>query len=118
MPTNVEKYDAAIAVYEQGQVEAAVGKLQELVAEDDSYPLAHGALSVLLGKLDRHDEAVEHARRVCELEPDDPFSFIALSLLCQKAGRIPEAEQALMQARQAQYMTAARQAPAESEEKA
>jgi hypothetical protein len=44
---------------------------------------------------------------VCRLEPDDPFSFVAMSLMCQKAGRIAEAEQAMLQARQVEY--AARQ---------
>jgi Flp pilus assembly protein TadD len=45
---------------------------------------------------------VEHAGKVCELEPEDPFSFVAMSTICQKAGRIAEAERALAQAHQAQ----------------
>ena len=69
--------------------------LSALIAEHPDYALAHAALSVFYGKLGRHDEAVEHARKVCELEPDDSFSFMAMSLICQRAGRLPEAEQAL-----------------------
>lgn len=106
MPTNVEMYDAAIELQQQGRIEEAVGKLQELVAHDANYALVHAALSVFCLKLDRKDEAVEHAQKVCELEAQDPFSFIALSLVCQKVGRLPEAEQAMMQARQVQYADA------------
>jgi hypothetical protein len=36
-------------------------------------------------KLGRHEEAIEHARQVCELEPNDPFSYTALSVTYQRA---------------------------------
>jgi Flp pilus assembly protein TadD len=52
--------------------------------------------------LERHDEAIRHARTVCELEPNDPFSFTALSVACMRGGRIPEAEEALARSRMLQ----------------
>ncbi len=96
-------YDEAIALQQQGDWEGAIGKLDELLARDPAYALAHSALSVFYSRLDEHEKAIEHAQKVCEMEPEDPFSFVALSLICQKAGRIPEAEQAMMRARQAQF---------------
>ena len=114
MVTSTEMYDTAIAMHERGQLDEAISKLKELLAHEETYALAHAALSVFYSRLERHDEAIEHAQRVCDLEPDDPFSFIAMSLLCQKAGRIPEAERALMEARRAQYSSADRQEPDES----
>jgi len=102
MPTPEQMYDEAIELQQNGKLEEAVGRLHELLGQDPSYALAHAALSVFYGNLEKSDEAVEHGRKVCELEPTDPFSFVALSLICQKAGRVGEAEQALMQARQAQ----------------
>ena len=105
MPTVDELYDEAIAVQQAGGLEEAVGKLEQLTAQHPDYALAHAALSVFYGKLNRPDEAVEQAQRVCELEPDDPFSFMAMSLICQKAGRIPEAEQALGVAMEKQWAT-------------
>ncbi len=105
MPTNEEMYDAAIELQQAGKLEDAVGKLQQLVQQDDSYGLAHAALSKFYSDLSRHDEAVEHARKVCELEPKDPFSYVAMSMICQKADRISEAEQALMEARRAQQQS-------------
>jgi len=101
MPTQVEWYDEAITLQQEGNLEEAVDKLQGLVKEHPDYALAHAALSVFQSTLNRHDEAVAHAQKVAQLEPNDPFSFVALSLICQKAGKIPEAEQALMQAREA-----------------
>lgn len=102
MSSEVERYDEAIQLQQDGQLEEAVAKLEQLATDQPDYALAHAALSVFYQKLDRNDEAVEHAGKVCELVPEDPFSFIAMSTICQKAGRIAEAEQALAQAHQAQ----------------
>jgi predicted Zn-dependent protease len=109
MSTVEQRYDEAIELQQQGKLEEAVGKLSELIAEFPDYALGHAALSVFYGKLDRHDEAIEHAKRVCELEPDDSFSFMSMSLVCQRAGRLQEAEQALGIAMEKQW--AARRAP-------
>jgi Flp pilus assembly protein TadD len=101
MPTKEEMYDEAIRLQQQGDLEQAVGKLQELVEQHADYALAHAALSKFYSSMERHDEAIEHAQKVCELEPEDPFSFDAMSLICQKAGRLAEAEHALREAWQA-----------------
>jgi len=103
MPTVEQRYDEAIELQQQGKLEEAVGKLSALIADQPDYALAHAALSVFYCKLGRHDEAVEYAKKVCELEPDDSFSFMAMSLICQRAGRLPEAEQALGLAMQKQW---------------
>ncbi len=103
MPTVDQLYDEAIDLQQAGKLEEAVGKLESLIVDHPDYALGHAALSVFYGKLNRTDEAVEHAQRVCDLEPEDPFSFMAMSLICQRAGRIPEAEQALGLAMQKQW---------------
>ena len=102
MATVDQLYDEAIELQQAGKLDEAVGKLETLLVENADYALAHSALAVFYGKLDRADEAVEHARRVCELEPDDPFSYMAMSMICQRAGRTTEAEQALGLAMQKQ----------------
>lgn len=95
-------YDQAISLHETGRTAEAIEQLQAILNKDPNFALAHSALSFLFGKLQRYDEALAHARRVSEIEPSDPFSFVALSLMCQKAGQIREAEQAAMSARQLQ----------------
>ncbi len=102
MPTSDILYDEAIKLQQGGDWEGAVGRLRELLTSDPDYALAHSALSVFCGRQEDFDAAIRHAEMVCELEPEDPFSFIAMSLLCQKAGRIADAERAMMQARQVQ----------------
>ncbi|HEX4129505.1 MAG TPA: scaffolding protein [Pirellulales bacterium] len=94
MASNEELYAEAEKLKDQGNLEAAVAKLEELLSASPDYALAHSALAVYLGRLKRHPEAVQHAIRVCELEPNDPFSFTALSVIYQRAGMIPQAEDA------------------------
>jgi Flp pilus assembly protein TadD len=102
MLTNEELYSEAERLKDSGDLEAAAKKLEELLAHDPTYALAHSALAVICGRLRRHDEAIEHALKVCELEPKDAFSFTALSVTFQRAGRIPEAEEAMARARMMQ----------------
>jgi Flp pilus assembly protein TadD len=103
MPTASELCDEAIRLQEAGKLDEAVAKLEALVADQPDYALAHSALSVYYGKLDRHEEAVQQALIVCQLEPTDPFSFMSMSLICQRAGRIAEAEQAMAQSMELQW---------------
>ena len=103
MPTADERYDAAIALQQSGKLAEAVAELERLAADEPQFALAHSALSVFYSRLQRHDDAVAEAQKVCELEPDDPFSFMSMSIICQKAGRIAEAEAAMSQAVEKQW---------------
>ena len=102
MPTKEASYDQAVALQQEGRLEEAIEQLETLIGQDPDYALAHAALSVFYGRIEQFDKSIEHGRKVCELESSDPFSFIALSLICQKAGNTQEAEQALLQARKAE----------------
>jgi Flp pilus assembly protein TadD len=103
MPSVEQLYDEAIQQQQAGKLEEAVGQLEALLVAHPDYALAHTALGAFYGRLGRHEEAVQHARKVCDLEPDDPFSYMALSLVCQRAGHIPEAEQAMGEALSRQW---------------
>lgn len=97
-----ERYDAAQRIKDGGDLAAAVTALEAVVADHPGFALAHAALAAWCRRLERFDEAIRHARRVCELEPDDPLSYTALSVTCMQAGRIPEAEEALARSRMLQ----------------
>jgi tetratricopeptide (TPR) repeat protein len=88
MPTNEELYDQADKLKDAGKLEEAVVKYGEIVAQDPNYALAHSALAVVCGLLGRHEEAVQHGRRVCELEPNDAFITRA-SVTYQRPVRFP-----------------------------
>jgi tetratricopeptide (TPR) repeat protein len=98
-----DRYDEAIALQQEGKFDEAVAKLEQLVADAPDYALAHAGLSAFYSTLGRHDEAVEHGRKVCELDADDPFSFMAMSLICQRAGLTAEAEEAMGRAMEMQW---------------
>ena len=102
MASREEWYEAAEAIKNEGRLADAVTALEELVADHPDFALAHSALAAWYTRLERHDDAVRHARRVCELEPKDPFSFTALSVACMRGGRIAEAEDALARSRMLQ----------------
>ena len=100
MATPDEMYDEAVALKDQGNLEGAITRFNEILALDDKHVLAHSALAVNLQKVGRTEEAIRHATRVTEIEPDDPFSFTQLSVILQRCGKIPEAETALYKARE------------------
>jgi len=85
MSDAVELYDQADRLKDQGKLDEAVAKLHEALEVDAGYPLAHSALAVIQQRLGQHDLAVQHAQKVCELEPSDPFSFTAMSVTYQRA---------------------------------
>ena len=95
-------YAAAETLKHEGTLAEAVASLEGLVAKQPDFALAHSALAAWCTRLERHDEAIQHARKVCELEPKDPFSYTALSVACMRGGRITEAEDALARSRMLQ----------------
>jgi len=102
MPTNEEIYEEADRLKDAGKLDEAAAKLEELAAKDPNYVLAHSALAMLYVKLKRYEDAIQHAIKACELEPNDAFNFTALSVTFQRAGKIPEAEDAMARARMMQ----------------
>lgn len=94
MATPNELYDQALDLRDRGDKPGAIARLEEAVAADPGFAIGHGMLAKLYADIAEADKAIEHARRVVELEPDDTFSYTALSVIYQRCGRIPEAEQA------------------------
>lgn len=99
MMTRDDRYAAAETLKNEGKIAEAVAALEELVVQEPDFTLAHSALAAWCTRLERHEEAIRHARRACELEPNDPFSYTALSVACMRGGRIAEAEDALARSR-------------------
>ena len=96
------KYDEAIALKEKGDVLQAVEMLEQLCVDFPDYALPHAALSMIYCRLDQFQKSLDHAEIVCELEPEDPFSFVAMSALAIKSGDHAGAEEALQKAQLAQ----------------
>ena len=94
MPTPNELYDQAVDLRDAGDKPGAIARLEEAVGLDPAFAIGHGMLAKLHADLAHADEAIAHAQKVVELEPDDTFSYTALSVIYQRCGRIPEAEDA------------------------
>ena len=94
MPSPNELYDQAVELRNKGDKPGAVAKLEEAIAADPAFAIGHGLLAKLCVDLAETDKAILHAKKVVELEPDDTFSYTALSIIYQRCGKIPEAEHA------------------------
>lgn len=94
MATPDQLYDEAVDLRDQGDKEGAIAKLEESVAQDPNFAIGHGMLAKLFADMAQGDKAIMHAKRVVEIEPDDTFSYTALSVIYQRCGKIPEAEEA------------------------
>ncbi len=102
MPTADELYDQAVDLRDKGDKPGAAAKLEEAVALDPNFAIGHGMLAKLYADLAEADKAIKHALKVAEIEPDDAFSYTALSVIYQRCGKIPEAEDAKAKAWQKQ----------------
>lgn len=115
MQAKEERYDAAVELQQNGQLDEAIAALEQLVEDHPDYALAYSALSAFYGQKDDYEKAIPHAQKVVELEPEDPFSFTALSMICQKADKRELAEEALMQAQQLRFAAMRRAAEDQDE---
>ena len=94
MPTANELYDQAAELRDRGDKPGAIETLEEAIALDPAFALGHGMLAKLYADVAETEKAIAHAKKVVELEPDDTFSYTALSVIYQRCGKIPEAEHA------------------------
>lgn len=94
MTTANELYDQAVDLRDKGDKPGAIAKLEEAVRVEPGFAIGHGMLAKLYADLAEAEKAIEHAKKVVEIEPDDTFSYTALSVIYQRCGKIPEAEHA------------------------
>lgn len=102
MATKEELYQKGAQLKGSRDFEGALAQFREAIQLDPNYTLPMHAAVQCLTELGRHDEAIAMGKQIIHLEPDDYFSYIALSRAYQRAGLIPEAEYAMMQGQQAQ----------------
>jgi Flp pilus assembly protein TadD len=103
MPTADELYEQAIEQRDGGDKRAAIETLKKALAADPEFMIGHNLIAKLYADLAMSDDAIAHAQRVVELEPNDAFSYTALSVIYQRCGRIPEAEAAKARAFQVEH---------------
>jgi Flp pilus assembly protein TadD len=87
-----DHYYTALDLVAEGDDARAVDEYQRSLAADPTFTEAMHGLSRALQNLNRLDEAIEVAKKMSELDPDDILAHTSLSILYQKKGMVPEAE--------------------------
>jgi tetratricopeptide (TPR) repeat protein len=82
----------AFTHFAAGRLEEAVAGYRSAIAADPKLAIAWNGLAMALEKAGDLDAAIEAARRLIELEPDEALGHTSLSRFYQRKGMIPEAE--------------------------
>jgi Flp pilus assembly protein TadD len=85
-------YYSALDLMAEGQLDKTVAAYRQALDADPTFTEAMHGLARALQDLERFDEAIEVAKKIAEIDPDDVLAHTSLSVLYQKKGMIPEAE--------------------------
>lgn len=88
-----DHYYAALDLLAEGAAEQALAEYEQSLAADPTFTEAMHGMARALQDLNRIDEAIAVATRITQLDPDDVLAHTSLSVLYQKKGMIPEAEE-------------------------
>ena len=85
-------YREGFAHFVEQRLVDAIACYRRAVDADPGLAIAWNGLSMALRRQGDLGAAIDAARRLIELEPEDPLSHTNLSILYQQQGRIQEAE--------------------------
>lgn len=92
MPNAEELYYDAVDCVAEGQLDDAITKYKEAVALDPRFADAWEGLSMALADKELWNEAIDAAKKVVELTPNEQLGYTNVSRIYQRAGDVPEAE--------------------------
>jgi Flp pilus assembly protein TadD len=87
-----DHYYNALDLFADGKQDEAVAEYCKSIEADPTFTEAMHGLARAYQDLERYDEAIEIAKRIAQLDPDDILAHTSLSILYQKKGMVPEAE--------------------------
>lgn len=99
MADKYDLFDKGVDLVAEGRLEEAVAAYKEAIGLDAAFGDAWQGLALALNDLGRHQEAIEAAKRLCELTPEETLAYTTLSRIYQAADMVPEAEAAAGKAR-------------------
>jgi len=94
-----DHYYSALDLFADGKHEDAVAEYEKSIAADPSFIDALHGLARAYQDMDLYDHAIAAAKRIAELDKDDVLAHTSLSILYQKKGMVPEAEEEANKAR-------------------
>ena len=81
----IEMEKAADQLKDQGKNEEAIAAYLAILEKDEKFVRAHLALAVVYERAGDFERSVFHGEKACEIEPEDHFNFMALSITYQRA---------------------------------
>lgn len=78
------RYNEAEKLKDEGKYDEAVEILTGILAEEPEHILTHLTLGRIYTLQQKFDLACEHGQKACELEPNEPFNYTALSVTYQR----------------------------------
>ena len=99
MVTAEQHYDRGIDLFAEGKYDDAIAAYDAALALDPGFVDALHGLAMAHAERGDLEAAIAAAKRITEASADDPLGYTSLSMLYQRAGKIPEAEAAANQAR-------------------
>jgi tetratricopeptide (TPR) repeat protein len=94
-----DHYYAALDLFADGKHEEAVVEYEKSTVADPTFIDALHGLARAYQDMERYDDAIATAKRIAELDKDDVLAHTSLSILYQKKGMVPEAEEEANKAR-------------------
>jgi Flp pilus assembly protein TadD len=86
-------YKEAFAHFVSDRLNEAIASYRQALDVDPKLAIAWNGLAMALAQNGDLDGALEAARKLVELEPDEPLGHTSLSIFYQRKGMIPEAEE-------------------------
>ncbi len=83
----------------EGKSDEAMACFDKCLEIDPDYADAILGKAMVHASREEYEPAIEFAKRLVEIDPDDVLAYTNLSVFYQRAGKIPEAEEAGAKAR-------------------
>lgn len=97
--TKEELYSQGMDFFADGRLAEAIDAYKKALEQDPNYADVLHALAMAHASNDMLDEAIEVAKRLIAVSPDDELAYTSLSIFYQRKGMIAEAERIGAQAR-------------------
>ena|SRR6188768_1122675 len=90
--TKEEIFEQAVEAFGDDKLDEAVDLYRKALEVDPNYQDALHGLGIALSNGGRHDEAIEAAKRLIEIDNEDVLAHTSLSMFYMAQGKIEEAE--------------------------
>jgi tetratricopeptide (TPR) repeat protein len=92
MADSEQLYEQAVDCIAEGRLDDAIGKYKEALSLAPTFADAWEGLSMAYADKEMWAEAIEAAKKVAELTPDEQLAYTNVSRIYQRSGNVAEAE--------------------------